>query len=596
MQRAPVRARSPRTVLRRVNVRLPPAEAATDAIYILMRRMRGPLVLLMLLFAVDVIGLTLMPGTDADGNPHRLTVFDAFYFMSYTATTIGFGETPYSFSIAQRMWVTFAIYNSVVGWAYAIGVFLRLLGDRAFLSAVGRQRFARQVRLLREPFLIIAGYGQMGRTVGETLDAQGRRLVVIDTDDRVLDQLAGGKLSIDVPGLVGDARDPHTLALAGLTHPYCEGVLALTHHDAVNLAVVMAVKLLRPEVPVYARANTASVTATMRDFGARGIINPYDRYGDYLTLQLRRPATHRLVTWLLAPYDAPLPPLRPVPPRGHWVVASDDHFGADIAADLAEVADHVEVVSCQDELPDVSAAVGLVAGGSDENRNLSLTAHARLENPGIFISIRAQSEALLPLLDAFAPDSVFVPARLTASEALARVITPDFWTFFLHAFDQDEAWSTALQTRLVERQGEGSPASRRFVLSAGAAPGVADWLARHRLTVGDLLRDPADRDRPLALVPLILSRGGRDRFLPADDVELCADDEVVVAGHDGAIDALEDTLSHPATVQYLATGDIVPATWLFRAVSPRVDHPARRRSSGGGAAPPGPSGPAAPPG
>ena len=62
----------------------------------------------------------------------------------------------------------------------------------------------------------------------------------------------------------------------------------------------------------------------------------------------------------------------------------------------------------------------------------------------------------------------------------------------------------------------------------------------------------------------------------ADVVELdevvLLDDEVVVAGHDGAIDALEQTLTHPATVQYLATGEIVPATWLFRALSPRVDH------------------------
>ena len=32
--------------------------------------------------------------------------FDAFYFMSYTATTIGFGELPQAFNDAQRMWVT----------------------------------------------------------------------------------------------------------------------------------------------------------------------------------------------------------------------------------------------------------------------------------------------------------------------------------------------------------------------------------------------------------------------------------------------------------------------------------------------------------
>ncbi len=572
MGRAPVRPRSPRTVLRRVNVRPPQAEASTDAIFILMRRLRGPLVILLLLFAVDVIGLTLMPGTDADGQPHRLTVFDAFYFMSYTATTIGFGETPYSFSIAQRMWVTFAIYNSVVGWAYAIGVILRLVSDRAFLAAVARQRFARQVRLLREPFLIIAGYGHMGRSVAETLDAQGRRLVVVDLDDRVLDQLAGGRLSIDVPGIAGDARDPRTLALAGLTHPFCEGVLALTRHDAVNLAVVMSVKLLRPEVPVYARANTATVCATMRDFGALGVINPFDRYGDYLTLQLRRPETHRLVTWLLAPSDTPLPPLRPTPPAGPWVVAADDHFGADIAADLRCCVAGVDGVRGDDDLPDMARFVGLIAGTTDENRNLALAAHARLQNPDVFISIRAQTDAILPLLEAFAPDSVFSPGGLTVGEALARVITPDFWTFFQHAFDQDEAWSRALLDRFVARQGEGSPTSRRFLLTGPDAAGAVAWLRRHPLPVGALLGDPADRDRPLALVPLILSRGGRDQFLPGDDVELRVGDELVVAGRGAALDTVAQTLTHPATVQYLATGEIVPGTWLFRLLSPRVDH------------------------
>ena len=177
-----------------------------------------------------------MPGADNDGNTYYMTIFDAFYFWSYAATTIGFGETPYNFTVAQRMWVTFGIYNSVICWAFALGSMLSLFSDRAFQRAIRLQRFGRQVRLLREPFLIIAGYGQMGRRVAETLDAaQGRRLVVIDTDERALDQLASGRLSVDVPAVDGDVREPTTLALAGLTHPYCEGVLALTHDDAVNM-------------------------------------------------------------------------------------------------------------------------------------------------------------------------------------------------------------------------------------------------------------------------------------------------------------------------------------------------------------------------
>ena len=59
-----------------------------------MRRMRAPLITLIVIFSVSVVGLTLIPGIGPDGQPARISLFEAFYFMSYTATTIGFGELP----------------------------------------------------------------------------------------------------------------------------------------------------------------------------------------------------------------------------------------------------------------------------------------------------------------------------------------------------------------------------------------------------------------------------------------------------------------------------------------------------------------------
>src|SRR3712207_8254272 len=83
--------------------------------------MRAPLIVLIGIFSVSVLGLTLIPGQDAEGRPWDMGFFDAIYVMSYTATTIGFGEIPYPFTYNQRMWVTISIYLTVVGWAYAIG-------------------------------------------------------------------------------------------------------------------------------------------------------------------------------------------------------------------------------------------------------------------------------------------------------------------------------------------------------------------------------------------------------------------------------------------------------------------------------------------
>src|SRR5690349_24712615 len=135
-----------------------------------MRRMRAPLLVLITIFAISVLGLSLIPGRDAAGHPTRMGFFDAFYFMSYTATTIGYGEIPQPFTGAQRLWVMATIYLTVIGWAYAIGSLLTLLQDRAFRQAIALRRFSRTVTRLREPFLLLAGYGQTGRILGRAPD------------------------------------------------------------------------------------------------------------------------------------------------------------------------------------------------------------------------------------------------------------------------------------------------------------------------------------------------------------------------------------------------------------------------------------------
>src|SRR4029077_15149019 len=91
--------------------------------------------------------------------------------------------------------------------------------------------------------------------------------------------------------LTGDVRNPHHLAVAGLDHPYCSGVLALTSDDEVNLAVTMAAALLRPELPVIARTVSPAIEDRMHAFGTPSVINPFDRFGDHLRLALAAPAS-----------------------------------------------------------------------------------------------------------------------------------------------------------------------------------------------------------------------------------------------------------------------------------------------------------------
>ena len=265
-----------------------------------------------------------------------MTIFESLYFMSYTASTIGYGELPYPFNANQRMWATISIYLLVIGWAYAIGSMLTLVQDRSFRSALALQRFRRKVRRLREPFLLFAGYGQTGELLGKAFDAMGQQFVVIDSKPERIDSLDLVAFHADVPALAGDVRNPHHLAVAGLDNPYCSGVLALTSDDEVNLHVTMAAALLRPELPVIARVVSPAIEYRMRAFGTPSLVNPFDRFGDHLRLALRAPASYQLLTWLESGPGAARPRRARPPTKGRWVLAGYGRFGKELVADLRD--------------------------------------------------------------------------------------------------------------------------------------------------------------------------------------------------------------------------------------------------------------------
>jgi hypothetical protein len=556
-----------RRQLRRADVDIPTDVPSTDAVFLVLRRMRAPLLTLIGVFSVSVVGLALAPGVDADGIPHRLTVFDAFYVMSYTATTIGFGEIPYAFTTQQRLWVTFSIYATVLAWAYAIGTLLALLQDAAFRSAIATQRFRRRVRRIDGPFHVVAGFGQAGRQVALGLDDLRRRAVVIDRLEARIDALATQPVFNEMPGVEADVRNPAVLGLAGLGHRHCEGVLALTDDDDVNLSVVQSVYLLRPEVPVIARCTDRTVQERMAAFGAQAVINPLDRFGVYLVAALQRPATLQLVSWLMSPPGTPLPERSLPAPSGRWVVCAEGQFRDEVGRDLAAAGYEVSFADPAELAPDATGALGFVAGTARDSTNLALAAHVRQTSPDVRLCLREGSSTAAPLLAAFAPETVFVPTDLVARECLARIVTPLTWAFIEHALGQGDGWSEAVLDDLRERCGDGAPAMSRLSIAPETAPAVVRWLGRGELTVGDLLRHPDDRSETASAVVLSLARDDAVAFVPDADTRLQPGDELLVATPARSHWGLRDVLYNDAAVEYVATGRRIPATWVWRVLT-----------------------------
>lgn len=561
------------------------ADASSAAVFLVLRRMRAPLIVLICTFTVSVFGLTLIPGADADGEPWRMSVFDAFYFMSYTASTIGYGEIPEPFTTGQRMWVTFSIYLSVLAWAYAIGTVFALLQDRGFRSALAAQRFTRRVRHLREPFILVVGFGQAGELMAQALDGMDRRFVVLDMDHSRVDALDLGSFRADVPGYAGDARNPEELIRAGMDRPNCEGVVALTDDDEANLAIVMTAALLHPDIPVVARAMEPGIAERMQEFGSPLIVDPFNLFGDELMLAARSPATYRLIQWLTSNPGDELPGVPDLPRQGRWTVSGFGRFGSHLAGDLirhrvqvtvidprAQELAGIDTVAGSPTDPDVlrradlRTCVGFAAATDNDTTNLSLIVAARRANPDLYVVACQNQPVNAPLFDALHIDSVLVPTTLTAHEAMARIGSPLLWRFIQEARQQPDPWSAELLQRLTASGSTRRPELWRVRLDPTDAPALASWLREGDARLGTLLHDPEDRDRALDAVVLLLRRGPTTLVAPPDDTVLAAGDDLLLAGTSADRRALDTTLCVPAALEYVVSGRRVGNSWVWRAL------------------------------
>jgi voltage-gated potassium channel len=581
------------------HVHIESSSQASSTIFLVMRRMRAPLITLIVIFSISVIGLTLIPGIGPDGQPARISLFESFYFMSYTATTIGFGELPWPFTPAQRLWVTFSIYLSVVGWAYAIGSLLTLLQDRSFRQALKLRRFTRKVARLRERFLLVVGYGRAGQLLAEAFDALGQQLVVIDESTDRIDALDLGSYHADIPGLVADAANPHHLSAAGLEHPFCAGVLALTNDDETNLAVTMTAALLRPDLPVVSRTVSATIAERMRAFGTPAVVNPFDRFGEHLRLALNAPASYQLLTWLEAGPGAEIPARGHPPTEGRWVICGYGRFGREVTADLRAAGLKVTIIEPAEQgqpepgvivgdasepgvlvQADLASAVGLVAGTDNDTTNLSMLATARRLNPRLFLAARQNRPTSAALFEAMRVDALLVPTEVVAHEVYAQVSTPMLWRFIQEMPARGDLWAGDLIQRLRHNCGTELPALWKIKLDQEQAPALGRWLAEGRVTLGDLLRSPEDRERQLQVVPLLLLRDGEAVLTPDGDAVLARDDELLFAGHGSERRELESTLVVDSTGAYVLFDQHIPSSWVWRKFSRRNPTPSTLDDSG----------------
>lgn len=568
----------------------------SDILFLILRRLRAPLLCLIAVYAISVAGLSLMPG-EVDGRPERLSIFHSFYIMSYTATTIGFGEVPHPFTDAQRLWVIISIYLSVLGWAYSVGSVFALINDPTFRATMARSIFNWRVRGLGEDFMILCGAGQSGIALAHALDGIGYRLVAVDSNPERAAKLELEEFHTPPLILCGDARLPDVLEDAGIHMPGCKGLMAFVTDDNANQAIAIGAHTLNPELRIVARAKTAVAQVNLEAFGGVEVINPFETFATNVTLDLAFPEVLRLEEWLT---DAPGTeiPQRVNIPAGPWVLVGYGRFGHAIARALDgskvswKAIDPEAVEESEGRLltsdnsesalreAGIEKAAVLVVGTDNDATNLGIVTLARRVNPGLFVVVRQNHVADKVLIETANADLRFVQSEVMVHESLQILKTPLLGRFISRVRAQGGGFASKTIQLIQERVGSGAPRAWTFVCDV-MQPGMFGAFFQgtgQPLSVGHIARDPGNPQLKLDAVCLMLDRKGEQMLLPAPDIALKPGDQLLFVGAEDALRSQQRYLQEPGTVHFVRTGREPPRGWAFRYVRRWLDNRQASRS------------------
>ena len=556
--------------------------ALSKVLFLFFRRMRAPLIVLISTYAISVGGLVLIPGIDGNGEPWRFDFFHAFYFVSFMGSTIGFGEIPHEFTAAQRLWVSVCIWFTVIAWLYAIGRILSLVQDPAFTRATTEARFIKSVRNISQPFSIVCGYGETGYLLVRAMAYRNLQSVVLDQDQASIDSLLLENLGMDIPAFGADASVTEHLLEAGLKSPLCRAVVAITDSDSANVKISVTAKLLRPEIPVIARAGVQEAIDNLDSFNTDHIINAYDVFGEHLAMTQRTPSVHLLHAWLISLPNRTLHP--PVtPPVGGWVICGYGRFGSSCAHYLAAEGNTVTVIERREEKAPEGAivglgteagplieagicdAVGIVSGTDSDTNTLSAIMTARELNSDLYLVARQDRRADSDIFEAADLDLVMEPSRIIVWRILPLLNTPLLSRFLRLLREGTEEFARELRERIQSMCGGVTPETWSFTINPDKAPAVYSALGNGAVVrISHLQHAPTNRDKMLPCIALLLNRGEENHMVPDPQMPLQRGDRILFTARAGTSGVMSWALNNPTALEYVVTGTEIPDGTIWR--------------------------------
>lgn len=537
-----------------------------STIWLFLRKMRVPLIVLNLAHAIPVVLLTIVPGTGDNGQPLHLSFFDAMYVVAYTATTIGFGEIPYAFSYAQRIIVFITIYSTVPAWIYALGSIIALLQEKTFTNAIKMNTFRRKVRHLGQDFIIVCGYTDAGKLLIDKLNKDNLyRIIVIDKSIEKIEALQSEMYLPSIPAIVADASMTEVLKSSGIESPHCKFLVTLFDDDQLNLKICVRARILNQGLRIIARSGIKQGGENLSNIGVDHVIDAFSIISKRIDFALRSPYLFNLLSWVqggnlhVSKSD--------ILPVGKYIVCSKGRFGNTLQKTLdnnrieytyldinKEI--HEKVSSDQDFFiqAGIMDAACIIAGTNDDAINLSIVATARSLNPKIFVIVRENELEERSLFSNLRVDKIFILDQIAALDGYNYIDRPMTFKFIDEIAKLDkEMYVDALL--LITKKVNKRPALIEMEIDEHHMYALSRYLTEQSVSIAQLIRNPYRNGEDLEIVILGLERSnGEFILLPDESTLLQPNDHILFASTRPSLERFQLIVNHYYELYYVIHG------------------------------------------
>ncbi len=548
---------------------------SSNILWIIIRRMRTPFIVIIVTFAITILGLVIIPGVDAQGRPYHMSFLDAFYFVTFMASTIGFGEIPYEFTYAQRLWVLFSIYIAVIGWFYAIGALVALIQDKQLIEQLRLAKFSRKIKDLKEPFVIILGYNSTTKELIHKLNEDGKRIIVIDKSQDKIDELELENFMPEVYALKANIDSPDSLKLAGITKRNCKAVVALFDNDFKNTKIALLVRLLNPKMNVIVKSSTKEQSEHLKNLGVKNFINPFNLVADRFHLALTAPNLWKL-EMLLFQHKQYIKSYEELP-KGKYIICGYGRMGKVLkeALDKAQLESvFIDLKSASYKVKKNSAIFGdaqdfkvlleagvkdasaIIAATKDDLINLTILLTAKKINPEIYTIARENTNDDITIFNSAKIDRAYIIEEVISEHVHRQISQPLAERFLKELYKQNDKWGLELSKTIRTTTGY-NPELFEIRVVKPEAYALTDYLKKGGIVnLGLLARDLSDRNRRAKLVFLMVkNRKEEITLLPDDNYEVKVSDRFLIAATKEAKEDFELLVNNLNEFHYAISGE-----------------------------------------